>query len=125
MDINETNTPAASTSAPAEQQEAQQDIIKSGVPSIPRGYGLSSANAQKALADYAASGRYICESALLGAAQGGNAAQGMMNPLAAFIQGAAAGLQAPAQAFAMRQQQLQSVVDATPLAQAFPERAER
>lgn len=63
----------------------------------------------------------IARGAIQGAALGGAAAQGQMNPLTAFVQGAAAGLQAPAQIWAQKQKQAQSVIDATPFGVVVPE----
>jgi hypothetical protein len=57
--------------------------------------------------DYARAG-------IMGAAAGGQAGAQTMNPLAAFVQGMAAGLQAPAQIYEQKRQQAQSVYDATP-----------
>lgn len=58
---------------------------------------------------------------IMGAAAGGQAGAQTMNPMAAFIQGMAAGLQAPAQIYAQKREQIQSVVDATPFGQTHPE----
>ena len=57
--------------------------------------------------DYARAG-------IMGAAAGGQAGAQTMNPMAAFVQGMAAGLQAPAQIYAQKREQAQSVYDATP-----------
>lgn len=77
--------------------------------------------AMESLAKYKQSAGYIGKSALTGASAGIQAAQGAMNPLTAFIQGAAAGLQAPAQVFAQKQAQVMSMLDAMPFANANPE----
>jgi hypothetical protein len=64
--------------------------------------------------DYARAG-------IMGAAAGGQAGAQTMNPLAAFVQGMAAGLQAPAQIYEQKRQQAQSVYDATPFGATHPE----
>ena len=65
----------------------------------------------------------MAQSALMGAGLGAKASQGAMNPLTAFLQGAAAGLQAPAQVFAQKQAQVKSTLDAIPFGVRFPELA--
>ena len=67
------------------------------------------------------SAAFAGQSALIGGAMGAQAGQGAMNPLTAFIQGAAAGLQAPAQIFAQKQAQVKSTLDAMPFGNRFPE----
>ena len=66
-------------------------------------------------------GMDVARGGLMGAAAGAGAAQGAMNPLTAFIQGAAAGLQIPSQIFQAKQAQVKSVVDATPFGVTHPE----
>lgn len=68
---------------------------------------------------------FAAKSAITGAGMGAQAAQGAMNPLTAFLQGAAAGLQAPAQVFAQKQAQVKSTLDAMPFAVRFPDMAKR
>lgn len=63
----------------------------------------------------------VFRSTLMGAGMGAQAAQGAVNPLVAFIQGAAAGLQAPAQIFAEKRAQIKSAMDATPFGVIVPE----
>ena len=81
--------------------------------------------AMEDLAKYRGSAGFAGKSALTGGAMGIQAAQGAMNPLSAFIQGAAAGLQAPAQVFAQKQAQVKSTLDAMPFGIRFPELAKR
>lgn len=76
-------------------------------------------NLEKSRGSYSSMGR----SALMGAGMGAQAAQGAMNPLTAFLQGASAGLQAPAQVFAQKQAQVKSTLDAVPFGVRFPELA--
>lgn len=64
--------------------------------------------------DYARAG-------IMGAAAGGQAGAQTMNPLAAFVQGMAAGLQAPAQIYAQKREQVNSVIEATPFGEIVPE----
>jgi hypothetical protein len=63
----------------------------------------------------------VFRTGLMGAAAGAQAGQGMTNPLAAFVQGAAMGLQVPAQIYEQKQKQIQSVVGATPFGVIVPE----
>ena len=63
------------------------------------------------------------KSALMGAGMGAKAGEGAMNPLTAFLQGAAAGLQAPAQVFAQKQEQIKTTLDSIPFGVRFPELA--
>jgi hypothetical protein len=63
----------------------------------------------------------VFRTGLMGAAAGAQAGQGMTNPLAAFVQGAAMGLQVPAQIYAQKQKQIESVVGATPFGVMVPE----
>lgn len=67
------------------------------------------------------SGRDYARVGLMGAAAGAQAGQGAMNPLSAFIQGAAMGLQAPAQIYNEKRKQIQSTIDATPFGVTHPE----
>lgn len=67
------------------------------------------------------SGRDYARVGIMGAAAGAQAGQGAMNPLAAFIQGAAMGLQAPAQIYNEKRKQIQSTIDATPFGVTHPE----
>lgn len=64
-------------------------------------------------------------SAVMGAAAGAQAGQGAGSPLNAFIQGMAAGLQAPAQIYQAKKAQVQSVLDATPFSATHPEIAKQ
>jgi len=63
----------------------------------------------------------VFRTGLMGAAAGAQAGQGMTNPVAAFVQGAAMGLQVPAQIYEQKQKQIQSVVGATPFGVIVPE----
>lgn len=65
------------------------------------------------------------KSAVMGAAAGAQAGQGAGSPLNAFIQGMAAGLQAPAQIYQAKREQVQSVLDATPFGVTHPEIAKQ
>lgn len=67
------------------------------------------------------SGRDYARVGIMGAAAGAQAGQGTMNPLSAFIQGAAMGLQAPAQIYNEKRKQIQSTIDATPFGVTHPE----
>lgn len=60
------------------------------------------------------------QSALMGAAMGGKAAEGALSPLAAFVQGAAAGMQAPAMIYQQKREQIQSALDASPFGVTHP-----
>jgi len=60
-------------------------------------------------------------SGITGAALGGQAAAGQTNPLAAFVQGMAAGLQAPAQIYEQRRQEVQSAFEAAPFGATHPD----
>jgi len=64
---------------------------------------------------------FAAKSAIMGAGMGAQAAQGAMNPLSAFLQGAAAGLQAPAIIYEQKRKQVQSTLDAMPFGVRFPE----
>ena len=64
-------------------------------------------------------------SGLQAASAGINAASGALNPLTAFIQGAAAGAQIPSILAQQKRDQLQSVMDASPLSVSFPEIAQK
>ena len=88
--------------------------VAPGIGGVPAGLDPSSPDAQKALADYGRSAGYIGKSLATGMAQGTQAAQGATNPLSAFMQGMAAGLQAPAQVFQAKRNQIQSAFEATP-----------
>jgi hypothetical protein len=81
--------------------------------------GINGSEADAVMADFQKTrGSFgnMAKSAMMGAGMGAQAAQGAMNPLTAFIQGAAAGLQAPAMVFKQKQDQIQSALDASPLA---------
>lgn len=83
----------------------------------------ASVQALEGLAKYRGTLGFAGKSAIMGAGMGAQAAQGAMNPLTAFLQGAAAGLQAPAQVFAQKQAQVKSTLDAMPFGARFPELA--
>jgi hypothetical protein len=63
----------------------------------------------------------IFQTGLQGAAMGMQAAQGATNPLAAFVQGMAAGIGAPAQMYQAKQAQIQSAIGAMPFGNVVPE----
>lgn len=88
--------------------------VAPGIGGVPAGLDPSSPDAQKALSDYGRSAGYIGKSLATGMAQGTQAAQGATNPLSAFMQGMSAGLQAPAQVFQAKRNQIQSAFEATP-----------
>ena len=85
----------------------------------------ASVEAITGLNKYRGSMGFAVKSAITGAGLGAQAGQGAMNPLTAFLQGAAAGLQAPAQVFAQKQAQVKSTLDAMPFAIRFPDMAKR
>jgi hypothetical protein len=63
----------------------------------------------------------VFRTGLMGAAAGAQGGNNSTNPLAAFVQGAAMGLQVPAQIYAQKQKQIESVVGATPFGVIVPE----
>jgi hypothetical protein len=102
----------------SESNAAQEETP---VTNIPSGLAQDNPDSIKALNDSRKSLGFIGQSALMGAAAGGQAAQGQNNPLSAFIQGAAVGLQVPGQIYAQKRAQIQSAVDATPFAITHPD----
>jgi hypothetical protein len=63
----------------------------------------------------------VFRTGLMGAAAGAQGGGNSTNPLAAFVQGAAMGLQVPAQIYAQKQKQIESVMGATPFGVIVPE----
>lgn len=92
---------------------------------IPTGYSINNPKVQAAMQDYISSPAYLLTSALGGGGAGAAAAQGSLNPVAAMLQGFRAGISVPSQVYEMKKQQLQSTLDATPLAQVLPDLAQR
>lgn len=89
---------------------------------MPTGYSAEDENVKSRMADaLKMTGRDYFKSALMGAGAGAAASAGQINPMAAFLQGAAAGLQAPAQVWEQKQRQAKSVLDATPFGVVVPE----
>ena len=97
---------------------------------IPTGYSAQSSQAKKAIFDLQnsrGSVRDVGENAIFGAAAGAQAVagQGPMSPLAAFMQGAAAGLAIPGKLYQAKRQQLKDTLDASPFEVVMPELAEK
>lgn len=90
------------------------------------GLSSDSPSAQQAMTDLMES-RGSLRNSLRGGigamAAGAEAAKGALSPLAAFMQGAQAGLQAPGILFAQKRKELQETIDASPFAITHPELA--
>jgi len=95
---------------------------------IPTGFSANSPQALAAISDLQKSRgslRSVAQNVVAGGAAGAKAAQGSTDPLAAFMQGTAAGLQIPAMLYKQKQDQLKDTLDASPLAATMPDLADR
>lgn len=98
--------------------------LNAAIESIPKGYGNDNPAVQGMFEDLKRqqnTAKGIVEGGIMGAAAGGQAAQGFTDPYAAFIQGAAAGLQVPAALYQKRSAELRSALDAAMLSKTMPE----
>ena len=90
------------------------------------GLAPDSPSAKQAMDDLMASRGNLqntARSAIGAMAAGAEASKGALSPLAAFMQGAQAGLQVPGVLFAQKKKELQETIDASPFAIAYPELA--
>ena len=104
--------------------ENNQSQLAAATDSIPKGYSSNNPVVQDmfdGISRQQKSARGYVEAGVLGGAAGGQAAQGFTDPYAAFIQGAAAGMQVPGMLIQKKRSQLQSALDAAPLSQTMPE----
>lgn len=112
--------------------DATSSIESTNPTTPPTGYASDSPQAKEALnrineaRNISTSGLgYTVKSAIMGGGAGSKASEGALNPVSAFMQGAAAGLQIPSMLANQKREQLQSAMDAAPLSVSFPEIAER
>jgi hypothetical protein len=95
---------------------------------IPTGFSADSPQALSAISDLQKSRgslRSVAQNVVAGGAAGAQAAQGSTDPLSAFMQGTAAGLQIPAMLYKQKADQLQNTLDASPLRATMPDLADR
>ena len=98
--------------------------VNNGPVNVAAGLGPNDPSGQGALADLQRQRSgfgFAAQSALMGAGQAAGATQNATNPLSAFLQGAAIGMQAPAQMYAQKRDQIQSTIDATPFGITHPD----
>ena len=103
---------------------ADKSQLNAAMESIPKGYSTNDPAVQDMFEDIHRKQKTVkgyIEAGIMGAAAGGQAAQGFSDPYAAFIQGAAAGMQVPAALYQKRSAELRNALDAAPLSKTMPE----